>query len=368
MKKLLKYFAMCLLLMIIGIVNVTAAEISITAKKSGNNISVIVSNAKDYVLGYDKESVQCYSGSCTNENSSKPYGKMISSDSNEFIFTIISKEYKLLSFNVIKNDGSDSAVKSTSYEINVDKKPAPSTTSSSSTTTTTTTTSSKSTNANLKSIEIKDAEDTIISYTPVFKPEIYEYTMDVEATVDKVDISALPEDTKSNVLISTNATKQLTPGENNKITITVTAESGLQKIYTLNIKRAALSTDATLKDLKIKEIDDFKFSSSKFEYDVNVDKEIEKLTLDYILNDESSTVEVIGNENLKDNSKVKLLVTSTDGTKKEYILNIIKETKSTTKVKKVSKASNEKNPIIILLLSIGAFSLIGSIVYVIKNK
>ena len=92
---------------------------------------------------------------------------------------------------------------------------------------------------------------------------------------------------------------------------------------------------------------------------------VEKLTISYELSDVNSKAVVMGNEDIEDGSKVKILVTAEDGTKKEYILNIEKEVVTTTKV--TQKVEPEKNPLIIMGLSVIAFALIGAIIYVAKK-
>ena len=156
-------------------------------------------------------------------------------------------------------------------------------------------------------------------------------------------------------------------GENNKITITVLAEDGQTKnTYTINVLRDALETDATLKSLKIKEYPSFKFSADKFSYNVEVDSSVKKLTFDYTLASDKSSVEISGNDELKDGSVVKLTVTSEDGSKREYKFTVIK-TKKTSTTEKVVTVSSNKNPLIIIGLSLIAFGLIGGIVYVAKK-
>ena len=77
-------------------------------------------------------------------------------------------------------------------------------------------------------------------------------------------------------------------------------------------------------------------------------------------------VTIKNNDKLKDGSKVKLIVEAEDGTKKEYTLNIVKESKKETN-KKPIEVIGEKNPLIIMLLSMIGFSLIGGIIYVAKK-
>lgn len=232
------------------------------------------------------------------------------------------------------------------------------------TTTTTTTQAPKSNNANLKSIVVKTADDIVVNLSPTFSPSVYEYEASVASDVKTVNVEAIMEDSKANLIMSNNINDELIAGENNKITITVTAEDGTKKQYVVNVKREALTADATLSSLTIKEYKDFEFKSDKFNYVIKVKNNVNKLTLDYTLSDENAMAKVEGNKDLKDGSKVKITVTAQDGTKKVYTLEISKETEE----KKVSNTIvAEKNPLIIMGLSIIAFGLIGGIVYVIKK-
>lgn len=259
----------------------------------------------------------------------------------------------------------DEQITSKTFGTTTTKPPETPATTAPQTTQPTTTIAPKSNNANLKTLVIKGDDDSDVSITPVFNPGIYEYSATVSGTVKTVQINATMEDAKSNMVMSNNANEELIAGENNKITITVTAEDGTKKAYVLNIKREALTADATLKELTIEESKGFKLKDDKFTYTVKVSKNVKELTITYVLSDMNSSVEIEGNENLKDGSIVKVIVTAQDGTKKVYTLNISKEV-VTTKVD-TSKISTEKNPLIIMGLSIIAFGLIGGIIYVIKK-
>lgn len=239
-------------------------------------------------------------------------------------------------------------------------KPAPSAPTPS-----TTTQALKSNNANLKTLEITGSDDSEVVLSPSFSSNVYEYSATVAGEVKTITINATMEDSKANMVVSNNATEELVAGENNKIVITVTAEDGTKKAYTINIKREALTADATLKSLTIKECSDFELKENKFSYSVKIKDSVKKLTLDYVTSDENAEVSISGNENLKNGSKVKILVTAQDGTKKEYVLNIVKDTETTKKSSVDVEA--EKNPLIIMALSMVAFGLIGGIIYVIKK-
>lgn len=257
-----------------------------------------------------------------------------------------------LSKDLTGND-TDLDIVSRTYSSTPPKTQAPSTTQT-----------PKSNNANIKSLTIKTNDDSDVVLSPVFNSGVYDYEATVASNVKTVSITPILEDAKANAVISNNANEELKAGEDNKITITVTAEDGSKKAYNINIKREALTSDATLKSLEIEEAEKFEFDKDKFTYNVKIDKNIKSLTIIYELADENSTINIEGNSELKNGSIVKLIVTAQDGTKKVYTLNIIKET---NKKKNVTSVTAEKNPLIILGLSMVAFALVGGIIYVAKK-
>ena len=262
----------------------------------------------------------------------------------------------------LTGNDTDLDIVSRTYSSTPPKTQAPSTTQAPQTTKTQE--APKSNNANIKSLTIKGNDDSDVVLSPVFNPGVYDYEATVASNVKTVSITPILEDAKANAVISNNANEELKAGEDNKITITVTAEDGAKKAYNINIKREALTSDATLKSLEIEEAEKFEFDKEKFTYNVKIDKNIKSLTIIYELSDENSTINIEGNSELKNGSIVKLIVTAQDGTKKVYTLNIIKET---NKKKNVTSVTAEKNPLIILGLSMVAFALVGGIIYVIKK-
>ena len=266
-----------------------------------------------------------------------------------------------LSKDLTGND-TDVDIISKTYGNTTTKAPAPSTTQAPQTTKTQE--APKSNNAHIKSLTIKTNDDSDVVLSPVFNSGVYDYEATVASNVKTVSITPILEDAKANAVISNNANEELKAGEDNKITITVTAEDGSKKAYNINIKREALTSDATLKSLEIEEAEKFEFDKEKFTYNVKIDKNIKSLTIIYELADENSTINIEGNSELKNGSIVKLIVTAQDGTKKVYTLNIIKET---NKKKSVTSVTAEKNPLIILGLSMVAFALVGGIIYVAKK-
>ena len=363
MRKYISYLVVLVVFLFICSINVKAFNIeSITGGNTkGKTFNVKITGANDKnadpILTYtEKDTISC-TGDCGGTTGTSG-SRNIRSNNVTLTFSVKTDEYKEIKFILSDRNGNNQTI-TKSYEINPGKKIVTTTTA-----TISTTTSGKSNNSNLKTLEVKDEEENIIEMTPKFSPSVYEYNLEVEGKVKKVNVSATLEDTKSNMIISDNINDELKAGETNKIVITVTAEDGSKKAYTLNVKRGALSNDTSLKSLKIKEAKDFKLKKDVYKYSIKVKDSVKKLTISYELADENAEIEIKGNKKLKDGSVVKVIVTAQDGTKKEYQIKVnkIKEEKVET-----NKYSAEKNPFIILGLSVIAFGLIGAIIYVIKK-
>lgn len=351
MKKFLCYILIIFCFTFVGVVNVKAA--SITKGEKGTYIF------KWENLSYDNND---YKLTCSNAQITSGDLSVKDHPSGSITFKPINSN-GTVECKIYKDDPSSGNPVLTSASITLGTTPtqAPQTTQAQ---TPTTTTQARSNNNNIKTLKVTGDDGNEVVLSPAFKSDVYEYSATVASTVRTVDIVATLDDSKANMVLSNNANEELEAGENNKITITVTAEDGSKRAYVLNIKREALTADATLKELTIKEVDDFKLKKDKFTYTVKIGKNVKKLTINYVLDDENASVDIEGNKNLKDGSVVKVIVTAQDGTKKVYTLNISKE----TEVKKqTSNIAVEKNPLVIMGLSIIAFGLIGGIIYVIKK-
>lgn len=359
--KIKKFLSLILVIVITGmfkIIDVKAVKITIEAndkvtKNKSINVSFIVSEYNgvpgSMTISYPSNLLQCNSNCPKNVN-------ITGNVKLTYQFNAIADGEAVITATSNYNGG-DASKKITIG--NVTKAQAPTTTQ-----TAQTQIAPKSNNANIKSLTIKANDDSDVVLSPVFNPGVYDYEATVASTVKTVSITPILEDAKANAVISNNANEELKAGEDNKITITVTAEDGSKKAYNINIKREALTSDATLKSLEIEEVSKFKFDKDKFTYNVKIGKNVKSLTITYELSDENSTVDIEGNSKLKNGSIVKVIVTAQDGTKKVYTLNIQKET---SKKKKVANVAAEKNPLIILGLSMVAFALVGGIIYVAKK-
>lgn len=364
MKKKLIMFAFTIVACFFSVLNVKAGA---TLEVNPSKVKVST-NSQDYTFKLNFKDATGSSWKLSYDSDVYPTGTnpiangKLSSESGTIEFAVKKnldlKEDKKVNIS-IKNENSGEEV--TTSVIILKNVAAPTTTQK----VTTNKTEVKSNNANLKSLELADSEGNFVILTPKFSKDVYYYSATVLSTVKTVSITAVAEDGKANIVTSNNANYELKAGENNKIIITVTAEDGTTKSYNINIKREALSADASLKSLTIKEVKNFELEKDKYTYDVTINDNVDTLTLDYEANSLNTIVKISGNKNLKDGSKVKILVTAEDGTKKEYILNIVK--KKTTTKQQAYTGSDEKNPLIIMGLSLIAFGLIGGIVYVAKK-
>lgn len=366
MRKYLLYIVTLFTFLFVGILSVKAAP-TITPDKTsinvGGTVTLTVSGVEgDCIVKYNGdffELTDTGTGIKDSENHLNASGNFVMRAKSGLSLT----EASLQTISIVKDDVGYPVLNSTTVTIKANK------TATTTTVPTTTAATTKSNNAKLKTLSLKANDGSVITLSPEFSGSVYDYTATVAGTVETVSLDATLEDTKANMIVSSNVSKALVAGETSKIVVTVTAEDGTTKLaYNVSLKKEALGSDASLKSLKIKEVEGFTFKSDTYKYKIKVANSVTKLTITSVANDENASVAVSGNKDLKDGSKVKILVTAQDGTKKEYTLTISKSTTTTTtKAKTSSFSSKEKNPLIIMGLSLVAFSLIGGIVYTIKK-
>lgn len=205
----------------------------------------------------------------------------------------------------------------------------------------------RSTNNNLKSLEIEEGK-----LNKEFKSDVLEYQMKVLYDVTKLNIKYETEEehAKVEVLGDVNKLKE----NENIITLKVTSEKGDVKEYKLVVTRLkegeTLGNNPDISEINIKGYD-INFSKNKQVYSLKIDNE-KKLDIEIVLEDSTSSYKIVGNDNLKDGSIIKINTTSKDGSTREYQIIIEKENK-------------------IFLYIIGAIlilSIVGLIVYVVISK
>lgn len=144
----------------------------------------------------------------------------------------------------------------------------------------------------------------------------------VDYDVDSVDISVGLASKDSTYKIY--GGDVLVPGKN-EVTIVVTTKEGKNYTYKLEITRK--NTSNYLSDLKIENYD-IEFNKTKQEYSLKIDKDIKKLNIKAITEDENAKVTIKGNKNLKDGSKITIEVKTTDNDIRIYTINIEKSSLS----------------------------------------
>lgn len=208
---------------------------------------------------------------------------------------------------------------------------------------------------------LKTLEVTPEGLDPEFDPETTSYTLNVGADVEKLEIKAAPNDEKATVEITGN--ESLVAGDN-AVKITVTAQDGTTRIYTINVKKGEATT-LGLSSLKINGYTlSPKFSSNVYEYKINVlDPNITKLDVLATANVENAKVEVTGNTNLvKGENTITITVTSEDGKEKViYQILVNKDSDATA-------TTNKKDMIIYGGIVVGVILIFAIIIIVVKSR
>ncbi len=208
---------------------------------------------------------------------------------------------------------------------------------------------------------LKTLEVTPEGLDPEFDPETTSYTLNVGADVEKLEIKAAPNDEKATVEITGN--ESLVAGDN-AVKITVTAQDGTTRIYTINVKKGEAAT-LGLSSLKINGYTlSPKFASNVYEYKINVlDPNITNLDISAVANDENAKVEITGNTNLiKGENTITITVTSEDG-KEKVVYQII-----VNKDSDVLATTNKKDMIIYGGIVVGVILIFVIIIIIVKSK
>lgn len=217
----------------------------------------------------------------------------------------------------------------------------------------------KSDNANLKSLVVENYD-----IIPNFSSDVTEYTLDVTSEVTELSIKAEPEDSKATVTIK--GEKELKEGENTVI-ISVDAEDGTTKLYEIKVTKKE-ETVFGLTSLKIKDAN-IEFKPDVYSYSINIKSDVDILEIQAVASEEDATVEITGNEGLKEGENIiTIIVSSKDGEKKATYQ--IKATKEAVKEEKTPR-NIQTNSKIYIYAGIGAAALIALIiviVYTVKHR
>lgn len=185
--------------------------------------------------------------------------------------------------------------------------------------------------------------------TPNFDPNIQEYYLVIDESIDDIDVTAIPENKESQVKITGN--KNLKIGKN-MINIEVTSKDKTNvKNYKINITKTnnISKTNTNLETLAIENYELIpEFNNNTTNYNLEVAKDTNNLNILAIPSEMDAKVDVAGNEDLKEgNNKIIITVTAIDKiTVKKYNINVYKRNESEEKEykeneqKRIEEANN----------------------------
>lgn len=161
--------------------------------------------------------------------------------------------------------------------------------------------------------------------SPTFSESITNYTANVPFNVSKLDIKAVAKDGKAKVSINN---PNLVEGGTTNVTITVIAENGSQKTYTIKVTREknpnyVASGNNNLANISVEGfLLSPVFNADIIKYVIWLPYETTSVKVSGKAADSKATVETSGGENLvagQDN-EIKIVCTAENGTKKEYVV------------------------------------------------
>lgn len=147
------------------------------------------------------------------------------------------------------------------------------------------------------------------------------YDLEVENEVVSLDIEANKNHELSKIEIK--KPEELIVGEN-VVTIKITAEDGTECTYVINVfRKKVLSSNNLIQSLMIKGYD-LNFSKDCYFYELIISDE-EKLDIDVLLESEFASYIISGNQDLKNNSKIDIVVKAENGDKRTYTIKVVRE-------------------------------------------
>lgn len=211
--------------------------------------------------------------------------------------------------------------------------------------TTTTTTKTKSDNNYLSSIKIDNKEIDDFSKTTT------KYFVEVDYKTKKISLKAEAEDEKAEVKID--GPNALEVGDN-EYSIAVTSESNSTKYYKVIVTRLEdeKKSSTEIKSIKIKGYR-LNFDKTSKTFHLNIKPEDSELDITVKLKDKNASYEIEDNDDLKDGSVIKIIVTAEDETTDTYRIIISKK---------------ETNMIPIIIASITLVLIAIVVIIIILNK
>ena len=177
-------------------------------------------------------------------------------------------------------------------------------------------------NADLKSIRV-DIEGIV----PTFDKNVKQYYLNIQNTINNVDVLAVAENPNSSIEITSNT--NLKDGLN-VISIKVVSEDKIQEnIYNINVTKTA-NLDTANTNLETLAIENVllnpPFDNTITHYNIEVSNSTTQLNILAVPENENASTSISGNNDLKEgNNQIVISVTASNGfTKKDFIINAYK--------------------------------------------
>ena len=199
---------------------------------------------------------------------------------------------------------------------------------------------------------------SIGTFDTAFDKDVTVYTLTVPYDTKEVILSGSLEDILSTVdgLFKYELTEDKTTA-----IITVTAEDGSTKVYTVYIVKEKPSVVPTpvvyyyssnnyLKTLEAKGYE-IKFDRDTLEYELNVNNDVKSLDITAIAEDSRSRVEITGNENFKTGKNTVIIsVKAENGDVREYKLIVNRKNTTTTTLTEEEESGSTAEKVVIIIL------------------
>ena len=162
-----------------------------------------------------------------------------------------------------------------------------------------------------------------VTLSPAFSAGTTSYTTTVPFSTSKLNVTATAKDSKAKVTVNS---PNLVPGGKTNVTVTVKAENGSTKTYTIVVSREqdpnyVASANNNLSGISVEGfLLSPVFSADKTSYIVWAPYETESVKVTGTAADTKASVEVVGGENLAagQDNEVKVVCTAENGDKKTY--------------------------------------------------
>lgn len=166
---------------------------------------------------------------------------------------------------------------------------------------------------------------TLSSGSIDFKPDTYSYDILLEGSVNSLNLSAIANDSKSQISYSPGQKVNLNYGKT-VISIIVTAENGSKTIYKVNATRKDdRSSNNKLKTLSTDK-GNINFKNTQSTYVVNVENDVTSINISATPEDSKSKVTGTGNKTLVVGSnKIDIKVTAENGSVKVYTITVVRK-------------------------------------------